>query len=421
MSSNGSEPRPQGPGVVLRVEGIAKKFSRRMRHGIRYATEDVARRIARLPSRRGVLRPGEFWALHDINFEVRAGECLGLIGRNGAGKSTLLKLIAGILPPDAGRITIRGRVGALLEVGTGFAPALTGRENIYVYGALLGMSRPEINRQYDRIVAFAGIDGTALDAQIKTYSSGMYVRLGYAVAIHCRPDILVVDEVLAVGDMNFQAKCLNAMFGLRHEGTTIILTTHSNSIIANWADRAVVLDRGRVFAAGDPHDAVRRYVELVGEPGAAAPTLPRHEGAPNGSGRVKITGIRFQDPAGAALDRLQTGRPLQVAMDLAAADAVGDLELEIYAYDEHAQLVSEAYSAQSGRRFSIAAGASRLIAEYPAVPLNRGSIQFGMALWADGHREMLDWRETNPIMIIGNTSSDAALDWFPTYRLLPPS
>ena len=189
--------------TVIKVENVSKKYCRSLKHTMMYGMQDIARNSIGLKSCSDTLREGEFWALNDVSFEVKKGETLGIVGANGSGKSTLLKLLNGIFMPDKGRIEINGRVGALIEVGAGFHPMLTGRENIYVNGAILGMSKKEIDKKFDEIVDFADI-GDFIDSPVKHYSSGMYVRLGFAIASHADLDILMVDEVLAVGDFRFK-------------------------------------------------------------------------------------------------------------------------------------------------------------------------------------------------------------------------
>src|SRR5690349_5260685 len=202
----------------------------------------------------------EFWALKDVSFEVQQGEVLGIIGRNGAGKSTLLKILSRITEPTDGRVTLRGRVASLLEVGTGFHAELTGRENIYLNGAILGMTRAEIRRKFDEIVAFAGVE-KFLDTPVKRYSSGMYVRLAFAVAAHLEPEILLVDEVLAVGDTDFQKKCLGKIDEVsRQEGRTVLLVSHNLATVAELANRALLLDAGSVAVDSSVAEAVSTYL-----------------------------------------------------------------------------------------------------------------------------------------------------------------
>ena len=196
------------------IENVSKKYCKSLKRSMGYGLTDMSKNFFGFGSNSSVLRKDEFWAVRDVSVSVKKGETLGLIGPNGSGKTTLLKMLNGIFWPDAGKITMNGRVGALIAVGSGFHPLLTGRENIFVNGAILGMSKKEIESRYDAIVDFAGI-GDFLDTPVKYYSSGMFVRLGFAVAIHCEPEILLVDEVLAVGDANFQSKCIKKMKELR--------------------------------------------------------------------------------------------------------------------------------------------------------------------------------------------------------------
>ncbi|MDD2767556.1 MAG: ABC transporter ATP-binding protein [Methylococcus sp.] len=217
----------------------------------------LRRRMAR--QRLGGDATEEFWALSDVSFQIRHGEKIGLLGRNGAGKSTLLKILSRILEPSKGRISIRGRIASLLEVGTGFHPELTGRENIYFNGAILGMSKSEIDRRFDEIVAFAEVE-QFLDTPVKHYSSGMYVRLGFAVAAHIEPEILIVDEVLAVGDARFQKKCIGKMNEIGREGRTLIFVSHNMNSIMQLTDRALLLERGNIVCDAETGEAVTRYL-----------------------------------------------------------------------------------------------------------------------------------------------------------------
>ncbi|MGH8544534.1 MAG: ABC transporter ATP-binding protein, partial [Gammaproteobacteria bacterium] len=225
--------------VSIKVAGISKKFCRSLKRTVLYCAKDVAQDIFGIPgTTSNGLRLDEFWALKDISFEVKQGDCLGLLGLNGAGKSTLLKLLNGLFLPDKGTITVRGRVGALLELGSGFHPMLTGRENVYVSGAVLGLSKREIDKKFDEIVDFAEL-WDFIDTPVKRYSSGMYVRLGFAVAVHTEPDILLIDEALAVGDILFQARCYSKLREFKEKGTTIIFVTHSLDLITSHCSRAV--------------------------------------------------------------------------------------------------------------------------------------------------------------------------------------
>lgn len=243
--------------TLIQVNSVSKKFCRSLKRSLWYGVQDISAELMG-HSKKKQLRHDEFWAVNDISFELRRGECLGLIGHNGAGKSTLLKMLNGLIKPDAGHITIRGRVGALIELGTGFNPILTGRENIYNNGAVLGLVKKEIDRKFDAIVEFAEI-GEFLDTPVQNYSSGMKVRLGFAVASHIEPDVLLVDEVLAVGDMAFVMKCYNQMDRLL-QNTAMILVSHSMPQIARMATQIMLIEKGDgLYFAGEPTLGITEY------------------------------------------------------------------------------------------------------------------------------------------------------------------
>lgn len=248
--------------VVLRVENVSKRFALGERHD---ALRDLIPSI--LANLAGRSRPNstakkEFWALRDVSFELCRGEAFGIIGANGAGKSTMLKLITGIMEPTSGRMDIRGRLSALIEVGAGFHPDLTGRENIYLNGTILGMSRAEIDRKFEAIVEFSGLTDF-IDTPVKRYSTGMYARLGFSVAAHVDPDILIVDEVLSVGDMAFQNRCLERMNKIIRGGSTVIFVSHNLQAIAELCPRTVLLDAGRVGTIGPSQETIKTYLQCA--------------------------------------------------------------------------------------------------------------------------------------------------------------
>jgi lipopolysaccharide transport system ATP-binding protein len=256
---------------IIKVEDLGKKYTlSHQRKQSYYALRDVMADSVRRWSRK-IIHPlasrrdpdpthEEFWALKDVSFEINEGDRVGIIGRNGAGKSTLLKILSRITDPTKGRITINGRVASLLEVGTGFHPELTGRENIYLNGSILGMSKSEIKRKFDEIVAFAEVE-KFLDTPVKRYSSGMYVRLAFAVAAHLEPEILVVDEVLAVGDAQFQKKCLGKMEDVSKEGRTVLFVSHNMTALKSLCKRAIWLDGGKIMNDGGVNEVVSSYLE----------------------------------------------------------------------------------------------------------------------------------------------------------------
>ena len=265
--------------TVIRVENLSKKYvlshqqEGQQYKALRDVIADGAKAVGRtlLKPSKAALNPGreEFWALKDVSFEIKQGDRVGIIGRNGAGKSTLLKVLSRIVEPTSGRIGIRGRVASLLEVGTGFHPELTGRENVYLNGAVLGMSREEIKRKFDEIVAFAEVE-KFLDTPVKRYSSGMYVRLAFAVAAHLEPEILIVDEVLAVGDASFQKKCIGKMQDVStNEGRTVLFVSHNMAAIRSLCSTGVVLSKGSTVCSGSIDDCIKNYeVQNIKEQGA---------------------------------------------------------------------------------------------------------------------------------------------------------
>ena len=234
--------------TLLTVEKVGKKFCRSLKRSMQYGMLDLFRELTGKKDGNRILRTDEFHALRDISFELKKGDCLGVIGPNGSGKSTLLKLINGIYRPDAGRILVNGTVGALIEVGSGFHPMLTGRENIYLNGAVLGMSRELIEERLDDIIEFSGLD-EFIDMQVKYYSSGMNIRLGFAIAIQMEPDILIIDEILSVGDIRFKARCINTVLEMMQDSATIFVS-HNMTDVSRICNRIICLDRGREIYSG---------------------------------------------------------------------------------------------------------------------------------------------------------------------------
>lgn len=316
--------------VVIAAEGLGKKYLISHQPKERYtALRDVlASRVRRFGSAlRHPLRSfssretetrEEFWALSDVSFEIREGERLGIIGRNGAGKSTLLKILSRITEPSAGRVTISGRVASLLEVGTGFHPELTGRENIFLNGAILGMSRTEIKRKFDEIVDFSGVE-KFLDTPVKRYSSGMHVRLAFAVAAHLEPDVLIVDEVLAVGDAAFQRKCLGKMEDVSREGRTLLFVSHNMTAVTSLCDRAVLLAKGRVVDSGSTSSVIDMYMKTTRQQ-----TELNRRADRTGTGRARLIRIHLETTAGATVHAARSMEPIDFVVEIEAdEDAVG--------------------------------------------------------------------------------------------------
>ncbi len=251
--------------LILDVENVWKIYCRNLKRAMRYGIHDLGKQIIGCRKNRSQedLRAGEFFAVRDASFQVMRGECVAMIGPNGAGKSSMLKMINGLVKPDAGQITIRGKIGALIELGTGFNPVLSGRENIYINAAVLGMKKQEVDRLFDSIVDFAEL-GHVIDDPIKTYSSGMRVRLGFSVAANLRPQLLLMDEVLAVGDVGFRMKCFAHLRKLVKQGVSIILVTHAVGMLQRVATRAIVFGDGKIIHDGDLETGCTIYEETMG-------------------------------------------------------------------------------------------------------------------------------------------------------------
>lgn len=280
--------------TIIKVEGLYKKFCRSLKRSMVYGIVDISRSMLGISYDRGNLREGEFWALEDISFELKKGEALGIIGQNGSGKTTLLRLINGIFPPDKGRITVRGKIGALLSVGAGFHPHMTGRENIYLNGTILGMNKDEIRRKFDSIIDFADI-GDFLDAPVATYSSGMTVRLGFSIAIHSNPEILIADEVLAVGDLQFALKCYRKVTEYRQTGGSLILVSHSMQLIRNTCKKALWIEHGKTSDYGDAQDVCDMYEVYMMKKDALSSVSGELGNKLSYDPSVRITKVEFLD------------------------------------------------------------------------------------------------------------------------------
>jgi len=286
--------------VAVRVSGVSKRYRR-------FHERNQSLKASVMRGRRA--RYDEFWALRDVSLDITEGLTYGLIGENGSGKSTLLKCIARILRPEEGRIDVHGKVSALLELGAGFHPELSGRENVYLNGALLGMGKREINRRFDDIVGFAGLE-EFIDAPVKNYSSGMYVRLGFAVAINVDPDVLLVDEVLAVGDAQFQERCIEKFGDLRNAGKTIVIVSHALESVRNLCDEAALLEQGVLQKIGPTGDVIDHYLDEVHANRADS----SEDGSRFGSGEARIERVELLDEEGRATHCVRTGESVVFRM-----------------------------------------------------------------------------------------------------------
>lgn len=318
--------------VRVRCEGVWKRF----RKGRRDFREFFANPLRRLFGRSGAERADKyFWALRDLSFELASGRSLGLIGPNGAGKSTTLKLLSRVLRADRGRIVTHGRVGALIELGAGFHPELTGRENIFLAGSILGMKRRRIVDEFDRIVEFSGV-GEFIDMPVKRYSSGMFVRLGYAVAARMKPDVLLVDEVLAVGDLAFQAQCFKHMNHLKRSGTAIVFVSHNLNAVSQICDRVILIDWGALQAEGEPEAVFESYLRLVANRQRELMSAPEGDAS---QGAVTVSEVRLLDAEGRRADEFRSGEHFRAELDLRSREPLGEvcLDLAFHGFDERLQ------------------------------------------------------------------------------------
>ncbi|MBD2773799.1 ABC transporter ATP-binding protein [Iningainema tapete] len=316
--------------VVVSVQNVSKKFCRDLKQSLFYGVLDIATELIGGNRKSDTLRAKEFWALQDVNFQLRRGEALGLVGANGAGKSTLLRIISGLINPDTGTVKVRGKVAPLIALGAGFNPILTGRENIYANMAILGLSTKEIAQKFEDVIDFAGI-ADAIDAPVQTYSSGMAARLGFACAVHVEPDILLIDEVLAVGDINFRMKCYQRLAKLRESGTAFILVSHNPHVILNVCESSVYLAKGKLIQTGKTEAVIRTYEEDIYVGGTESPPgvmyLPEKELSK--SLGIDIISLSFKDEQGNIITSPLCGAPAYLSVECESFKKVDDANLGV--------------------------------------------------------------------------------------------
>jgi lipopolysaccharide transport system ATP-binding protein len=324
-----------------------------------------------------------FWALKDVSFEVRPGEVVGIIGRNGAGKSTLLKILSRITEPTEGEVDINGRVGSLLEVGTGFHPELSGRENVYLNGAILGMRRAEIARKFDEIVAFAEID-KFVDTPVKHYSSGMYMRLAFAVAAHLEPEILIVDEVLAVGDAAFQKKCLGKMSDVAERGRTVLFVSHNMSAVSALCERVLLIEQGRLTFGGPSSAAIARYLQAAAiAPSVDLRSVTRRQG-PHEYGR--LTALSLFDAAGQPCDSFAMGEAMVVELELECSRRLFPAEVGFGLGSSFGATIHLFVSAWEGLELDLEPGRHRFRITVPQVLVFPGTYILSAYMKRQGYR-----------------------------------
>ncbi|MFZ5997677.1 MAG: ABC transporter ATP-binding protein [Nitrospirota bacterium] len=366
--------------VLVAAEGVHKKFCRSLKRSLWYGMRDMGAELLGLcgPPE---LRKDEFWAVQGVSFELRRGSTLGLIGHNGAGKTTLLRMLNGLIKPDRGRINVRGRMQALIALGAGFNPLLTGRENIYVNAAVLGIPKAEVDRRFDDIVEFSGINDF-IDAPVQSYSSGMTVRLGFAVAAHMNPDILLVDEVLAVGDYGFQSKCYNKIGELKHNGTGIILVSHNMHTISTFADRVMLLSKGRSTLFDYVPDGVRAYTNLF----AATGMSDDIEKILSGNGSITFYDVQV------AKRVLNPADSFSLSMWYDATTDYRDVDIDTLIYSStdpwlYFQSTNKAYR----RTVDLPEGRHRMQVTIKDIPLNNATAKIVVTIWTKNRTEKLFW------------------------------
>jgi len=334
-------------------------------------------------------RKEDFWALKDVSFEVERAEALGIIGHNGAGKSTILKLLSRITTPTTGEIMINGRLSALIEVGSGFHPELTGRENVYLNGSILGMTRREINRKLESIIEFAELR-QFIDTPVKRYSSGMYVRLGFSIAAHLDPDVLLLDEVLAVGDASFQRKCIQRITELKKNGTTIVFISHDLRAVQQLCDRVILLKKGQIEADGDPAETIDLYQSLsaqLGGPAAGGWGQPP-------TAEAVVTSLTFYDENENECFEFETGKPLKAVLNYRVDKPLIDVIFEVQFYSQEGRLCSFFSSETLGRTIDVAPGEGSIVFDCSSVGLGPGVylIDTGIRHRLAPYGVDIDWR-----------------------------
>ena len=415
--------------VLVKVDNVSKRFCRSLKRSLWYGLQDLGSEIGggRHGGGSGLaqtsadvqLRSDEFWAVKDVSFELRRGECLGLIGRNGAGKTTLLRMLNGLIKPDGGRIEMRGRVGALIALGAGFNPILTGRENIYVNAGVLGMSKGEIDSKVDAIIDFAQLR-EFIDMPIQNYSSGMTVRLGFAIAVNTEPDILLLDEVLAVGDVAFQAKCFNAIADFRRLGSAFILVTHNMHQITRYSDRILYLKCGQVAYCGERERGVAQYLSDINPEETDLDGEHTDWSRCYGSGKVQFTSLRFLNSHGQETTTINPGDPVTLEITFnSQSRTIRPPLLDIVIRDREG-LIFHGTNLLSGVHFAHPTPQSgRYIVNFPSLPNNTDYLDFFIASIDSTTQEIFDWKRHIRLLVRRSGSQSGTLDLKPSWQMIP--
>ncbi len=399
--------------VAVDIQGVSKRF--RLYHQKYTSLKERVIHAGRTPYT-------DLWALRDIAFEVNEGDTVGILGRNGSGKSTLLKCVCGVLQPTEGQVVVRGKLAGLLELGAGFQPDLTGRQNIYLNGSLLGLAKSDIDKVFDDIVAFAELD-QFIDNQVKFYSSGMYVRLGFAVAVNVDPDILVIDEVLAVGDERFQRKCLDRVKEFQDQGRTIIFVSHSPDQVRSISNKVVVLSDGHMVANGNPGEAVRIFREHLLEAGdvlaadqaeevvnpGAAPEPVRVVETTDRLHPIRITEVIPVHPGTGERPYLITGEPLTVTLRYTSAEATTTASFVVEIANANGIVLMHTTSSDLDAHFDLAAGTGSVTFRYESFPFLDGVYTVSAGIEGRSGGQLYDWKEGAAMVEVMNPTLSGGL------------
>ncbi|WNZ25181.1 ABC transporter ATP-binding protein [Leptolyngbya sp. NK1-12] len=403
-SSDSRLGQPESSEIVLSVQGVSKKFCRSLKRSLFYGIQDIATELVGLRQPNPQLRYNEFWALKDVSFTLRRGEALGLVGANGSGKTTLLRIISGLIRPDTGSIWLKGRVAPLIALGAGFSPILTGRENIYANMSILGLSKSEIDARFEQVVEFAEI-GDAIDAPVQSYSSGMAARLGFACAIHTDPDILLIDEVLAVGDAKFRSKCERKLAELLQNGTSFVLVSHFFQGILNTCHQGIYLSKGNLVAAGSAREIMDLYEQDLFSIKRQATRFPLALPAKTAteSTGADLALIYFKDAKAELIETPVSGEPLSICARCLVRCPIqaASLFVAIYQPAKDNSLVLHLSSAYDQETFAVEAGEYELRVDLPYLGLLPGSYTLSVYV-KDGSLYMLDAHESIPFTVNGS-------------------
>lgn len=392
--------------VLIKVENVSKKFCRTLKRSLWYGVQDVFGEVTGQQGDRDALRPGEFWSVRDVSFELRRGECLGLIGPNGAGKSTLLKMLNGLIKPDQGRITIRGRVGALIELGAGFNPILTGRENIYINGAVLGFSKAEIDRKLEAIIDFSELE-EFIDSPVQSYSSGMRVRLGFSIAAQMEPEVLLIDEVLAVGDIGFRSKCYMRMADLV-EKCAVIFVSHQMYFVNRMSTSAMLLNRGQQVSYGKTMEAIAKYNSL----------FEYKEKVIQGDKETFADNMVFLDHDNQVCDTFNWRDRFCLEFDLSVSEKYPEISLSVTFMGQDGALAAQCHSSYNNVKIKNSHQINRVRLEIDSLNLNPGVYNLNLIVYDKTDNRQLFWLYAGKkLEVTGNFCGGASVQFMGSWQV----